>query len=106
MLYLFESHISGLRADDIMGKIGFSNSCRVEATSFAGGIWVLWKDTVNADILALHSQAIHMRISNYSSMSKFFCSAFYASPQHGKRKGLWEFLGALATQTSKPWVAA
>lgn len=53
IFYLFETCISGTQADDI-SKLGFDNSCKVEAVGFFGGIWILWKDSVSVDIVALH----------------------------------------------------
>ncbi|PPR95294.1 hypothetical protein GOBAR_AA25368 [Gossypium barbadense] len=41
ILCLFKTQISALRVDGIFGKLGYQNSCRIEANGFAGGIWVL-----------------------------------------------------------------
>ncbi|KAK4277819.1 hypothetical protein QN277_015755 [Acacia crassicarpa] len=42
ILCLLEPRISGVRADKVCRKLGFSHWMRVEATGFFGGIWVLW----------------------------------------------------------------
>lgn len=41
VLGLIETRISGDRADKVVRKLGFSDWIRVEATGFAGGIWIL-----------------------------------------------------------------
>lgn len=40
MFCLMETRISGRCADNIINKLNFPNSCRVEAEGFSGGIWV------------------------------------------------------------------
>lgn len=38
LLYLLETQISGVRANNVIAKLGFVNSFRVEANGFASGI--------------------------------------------------------------------
>ncbi|KAG8472183.1 hypothetical protein CXB51_036508 [Gossypium anomalum] len=47
---LLETRISGVRADSIILNSGFKFSHRVEVRGFAGGIWVLWNESVSIDI--------------------------------------------------------
>lgn len=37
MFYFLETRVSGARADRIIGRMGFTNSFRVETTGFSGG---------------------------------------------------------------------
>ncbi|KAK8647884.1 hypothetical protein V6N13_121608 [Hibiscus sabdariffa] len=53
---IFEPRISGRRADNFIRSSGFECSFRVEATGFSGGIWVLWRNTISLDILAVSNQ--------------------------------------------------
>lgn len=59
---LFETRISGCKVESVIAKLGFTRSYRVEAEEFAGGIWVLWNDDSNVDVLSIHPQFVHMRI--------------------------------------------
>lgn len=45
IIVLVETIISGPKAVNVIRRIGFSNSHRVEARGFSGGIWVLWKSS-------------------------------------------------------------
>ncbi|TYH73666.1 hypothetical protein ES332_D05G345200v1, partial [Gossypium tomentosum] len=46
--------ISGIRDDEVISKMDFPNSFRIEANGFVGGIWFLWSDNILVDILELH----------------------------------------------------
>lgn len=46
---------------------------------FSGGIWILWKDSVEVDIIGVHAQVIHMEVKQGNK--EFLCFAVYASPQ-------------------------
>ncbi|MBA0754494.1 hypothetical protein Gogos_020683, partial [Gossypium gossypioides] len=40
VISLFETRVSGRKADSVISRLGFPNSFRVEAVGFAGGIWI------------------------------------------------------------------
>ncbi|KAK5770907.1 hypothetical protein PVK06_047064 [Gossypium arboreum] len=46
-----EPRVSGRKADEVIAKIGFQYSHRVEARGFSGGIWLGWNSSVNLEIL-------------------------------------------------------
>ncbi|KAJ4833138.1 hypothetical protein Tsubulata_006247 [Turnera subulata] len=103
LLVILEPRISGKRADYVIKKLGFSNSHRVEARGFAGGIWLLWDESrVQVSILFNHPQFIHTRVSDLDH--SFLFTAIYASPQECWRKFLWSNLAALASSISEPWI--
>ena len=79
LVVLMEPRISGSKADEFIKKIGFDNSHRVEVVGFSGGIWLLWQNVIEVEVLLNHKQFIHFRIS----MNKVFMSwatTVYASP--------------------------
>ncbi|KAL4278142.1 hypothetical protein GQ457_03G020710 [Hibiscus cannabinus] len=61
LVALLEPRISGNRANGIIRSMGFRNSFRVEAHGFSGGIWVLWRDSIEVEILSVSNQFIHGR---------------------------------------------
>ena len=63
MIVLLEPRISGLKADAFIKKSGFNKSHRVEAEGFSSGIWILWKDIFDVEIIRNHTQFIHLRVS-------------------------------------------
>lgn len=67
---LVETRISGIRAYTVVRKLGFHNWLRLEASGFAGGIWVLWnKVDTDVEYLASDIQFLHCRLTDrrYSS---------------------------------------
>ncbi|KAK8671094.1 hypothetical protein V6N13_037702 [Hibiscus sabdariffa] len=96
-----ETRLSCSRAAKVIASLGFSNSFRVEALGFTGGIWICWFDTIELEILSCHFQFVHCRISdgNDSILSTFV----YASPHSRQRNDLWFCLQELAGSIFEPW---
>ncbi|KAK8589756.1 hypothetical protein V6N12_024147 [Hibiscus sabdariffa] len=53
--------IWGDRADRVLSRLGFSNSFRVQVSDLSGGIWLLWNDGIDVDILSVSNQFVHGR---------------------------------------------
>ncbi|MBA0752034.1 hypothetical protein Gogos_000914 [Gossypium gossypioides] len=51
---LLESRVSGSKADNIIAKLGFQYSHRVEAIGFSRGIWIGWKYSVRLKVVCSH----------------------------------------------------
>ncbi|KAK5840874.1 hypothetical protein PVK06_009779 [Gossypium arboreum] len=103
---MFEVRISGARAEVVIAKLGFDYSFRVEATGFAGGIWLLWNEGSSVEFFEAHLQFIHVRIRDRRCCRPFLCTAVYASPHSGLRTQLSEGLDLLATIINEPWILA
>ncbi|GMJ06883.1 hypothetical protein HRI_004357500 [Hibiscus trionum] len=99
-----EPRISGPKADDFIRRSGFTSSFRVEATGFSGGIWVLWKDIVQVDIIVVSDQFIHAICADISGNNRFHITFVYASPTRCIRQGIWAQLQALEPPDLSPWV--
>ena len=106
ILALFETHISGDRADEVCRKLGFSGRFRVEAHGFAGGIWVLWDAAeVQLNLIRSHSQYVTMEVSQ-RGLQPWFFTAVYASPMGHVREALWGELERFAGSIAVPWLLA
>ena len=89
ILALFETRISGSRADEVCRKLGFSGCFRVEAQGFAGGIWILWDAAeVQLNLITSHPQYVTMEVRQRGAHPWFF-TAIYASPMGHVREFLW-----------------
>ncbi|KAK8586172.1 hypothetical protein V6N13_130694 [Hibiscus sabdariffa] len=99
-----EPRISGKRADSVISSLGFPYSHRVEATGFAGGIWLAWYDTISVTVDITHFQFMHFRITNNKTRSSFYATAVYASPTVSGRKFLWPHLERLGSTIRGPWI--
>lgn len=55
VLALFETRVSGDRADKVLGCLGFEQWVKVDVVGFSGGLWVLWNEcVVHVDVLHVH----------------------------------------------------
>jgi len=103
---LFETRISGPRAQQVCERIGFRNFFRVDAQGFQGGIWVLWNsDEFDVDVLNTHEQFVTVEIKPHGHPS-WNLTFVYASPHLQTRELLWPQLQHLATDYQKPWLLA
>lgn len=80
LVCLLETRVSSVRAYDVITKFGFSNSFRVEANGFAGGIWFVWNDNISDEVLEVYFQMVHVKISSNQNRDSFLCSIVYSSP--------------------------
>lgn len=55
ILSLVETRISGNNADRVIKKLCFEISHRIKARGFAGGLWLLWNNMVEIEILVNHA---------------------------------------------------
>ncbi|KAL4298012.1 hypothetical protein GQ457_12G025440 [Hibiscus cannabinus] len=99
-----ETRISGSNASDVIARLGFDNSFRVEAAGFSGGIWICWFSHVTIDIIYCHFQFILCRIYIPTSDKSCLATFVYASPDYRKRRALWDYLRDLSLHIQEPWV--
>lgn len=106
VLVLVEPKISGVQADRIISKIGYQRSHRIEATGFSGGIWLLWSENIELEILYSHHQFIHTLVK-WPEVGKYtHFTAVYGSPTPSTKEHLWNDLSMLASNTSNAWFVA
>lgn len=64
VMVIVEPKINGRRADDQIGKLGFSGHYRVKSDGFSGGIWLLkHHNLVWVFMLSKHFQCLHVQLS-------------------------------------------
>lgn len=104
MVGLLEPRISGCTADKACKGFGFANWIRVEAAvGFSGGIWILWKNNINVDVVATNPQFVTTRVSK-DNMNVGLVSFVYDSPSHNLRKKLWEVLSKDKLDLNCEWL--
>ena len=106
VVVLVEPRIAGTRADNFIKKSAFQFSYRIEAQGFSGGIWILWNDLVEIQIIGTHFQFIHMKVKPIGNVKEFYFTTVYGSPNSLSRKELWRDLQLLSQMISDPWILA
>lgn len=105
VMALMETRVSGARADKITTRLGFSNWFRVEATGFAGGIWVLWNNwDVDIQYIGSNTQVIHCKLTEKTSCDESYVSFVYGEPNAQMRVALWSYLRSLAHNVRGKWL--
>lgn len=105
VLGLAEPRISGDRADQVCTKLGFSYWVRVEATGYAGEIWVLWnKKKVEISYLSSSTQSVHCEILELASKKTSCVTFIYGDTSPAKRNQLWVDLRVLARSMRREWL--
>lgn len=89
-----EPRISGINVVNTINLMGYPFSHKVEAHGFKRGIWMLWKNSVKASMIANSLQFIHLQVID-NRMCTHFITCIYAYPQQGPRKELWDSLEEL-----------
>lgn len=51
---LFETRISGCKVENLLVKLRFEYSFKVEVERFAGGIWLFWNEGTSMEVLEIH----------------------------------------------------
>ncbi|MBA0739955.1 hypothetical protein Gogos_013180, partial [Gossypium gossypioides] len=101
---LLEPKVSGSKADDIIAKLGFHHSYRIEARGFFGGIQVGWRDTIQLEIIQNHPQFILVKIHNRGIIQPILTAIVYKIPNPVKKKSLWEALKATIPYDNAHWI--
>ena len=79
IVVFMEPRVSGMKADEFIKKNGFEFSHRVEAVGFSRGIWLLWQNCVEVELVINHRQFIHFKVCR-NNIFVSWVTAVYASP--------------------------
>ncbi|XP_028769381.1 uncharacterized protein LOC114726829 [Neltuma alba] len=101
---LVETRVSGNKVKDIVKRMGFNFSVRVEARGYTGGIWLCWKEeNLSVEVLWECEEFSHVRIDRSNSLV-CFCTIVYANPQGVRRNELWDKWNVIAQEEKGPWL--
>lgn len=88
---LLEPRTSGAAADKVCRSFGFDNWVRIEAMGFCGGIWVLWDNNLDMEVITTNPQFILCKVRKGVG-EEAYISFVYGIPKHNLRRKLWEGL--------------
>ena len=105
IIVITETRVGGDRAERIIADLPFDGFILTETTSYAGGLWVLWKkEEANIDLLTATEQEIHATVKVRCSNLTWFISTIYASPRLAERRLVWSNLLEIAKLHNHPWL--
>ncbi|KAF7825274.1 ribonuclease H [Senna tora] len=99
MVCLFETRCSGIKAEAIIKKLGFNNYAINDARGYAGDIWALWNQDIDATCTYSHEQFLQLEIKDQIK-GKWDVIAVYANPHAQIRDSIWPILESKCTNSS------
>ncbi|KAJ1436793.1 Endonuclease/exonuclease/phosphatase superfamily [Sesbania bispinosa] len=106
ILSILEPRMSGIKANRLIKRMGFSFCHVVHSQGFSGGLWLLWRDDMcRLEVICDHVQYIHVRVFPLDGLDPWLLTIIYASPRPNLREDLWSHLINIANSTSEAWVA-
>ncbi|OMO65780.1 reverse transcriptase [Corchorus capsularis] len=100
---IMETRVSNERADDIIRRVGYQNSTRVDGLGFADGIWLLWNEE-EVDVTVEHSNFQSITVNIRRKEGNLRLTTVYGSPTPSNREQLWDTLKELGESSNDPWV--
>ncbi|PPD80259.1 hypothetical protein GOBAR_DD22801 [Gossypium barbadense] len=86
-----------VKADGVIRGIGYAFSFRDETRGFAGGIWLLWKSSLQLDIIPVTNQFVHLAMRAPTSPFLWVIGGdFNGIVSHEERKGGSILISALS----------
>lgn len=104
MVCLLETRVGGRKANEVIAKLGFHSSHRVEAKGFSGGIWIAKKNTVKVNVIQIHPQFVLAQLYNDNHVQHPLIAFVYESPNPVKRGLLLESLEQIIPNRNTPWM--
>ncbi|XP_031127770.1 uncharacterized protein LOC116029866 [Ipomoea triloba] len=102
---LLEPKVSSSHANTICSSLGYEEWVRVEAVGFSGGIWVLWKDSINIEVIDTHPQFITLQV-HHAELGVWRLSVIYGSPNPYLKRKLFADLTTNTSDYQGPWLLA
>ncbi len=102
VIFLCETKSMEVRMSKLACSIGFSEHVVVGASRKAGGLCLMWSNTIDVKVLEFNSRTIAITVQDE------FCSwsliGFYGPPYHAKRRKAWTNLHGLLKSINGPWM--
>lgn len=88
MVVLIETRVSGAIVNRVISNLGMPKSHKVEAREFSGGIWVLWKESVEVQVLVNSRKFVHLKVKFLALTDWVLFTGVYGSLRDSLRRQL------------------
>ncbi|KAL5832096.1 hypothetical protein ACOSQ4_017450 [Xanthoceras sorbifolium] len=103
LVFLCETRLRGVWAEQIKRKLGFENGFHVNCEGKSGGLILLWNNLWDVEIKSFSKS----HIDSFVRMDDGNCWRFtglYGCPHQNLRRDFWELLKRLKMGSSLPWL--
>uniref|UniRef100_A0A2N9FPZ2 Reverse transcriptase domain-containing protein n=1 Tax=Fagus sylvatica TaxID=28930 RepID=A0A2N9FPZ2_FAGSY len=88
--------------EKVRKSIGFTDMKVISSNGSAGGLCMMWSDSVKVNVIEFDDHIIAIEIID--GVCDWVLVGFYGPPYAVKRKGVWENLSAFLESVKGPWV--
>ncbi|XP_026451804.1 uncharacterized protein LOC113352159 [Papaver somniferum] len=90
MVFLSETKLSSEASTTRVDQFGFENSCVVSSIGRSGGLWLLWRNSINLEVISSSPNLIHVVIHNDGPRQSWHLFCIYGPPRLSDRASFWE----------------
>lgn len=105
-MILSETKAKQNKLQKLKQQLSFDNIFVVDSVGTSGGLCLLWKNSVSAEVIYSDCNVIHSYVINKNTNVGFHYSFVYGIPIRQHRKHFWEKLRRLHIDTHKPWICS
>lgn len=91
-IILTETKVAGEEANNIMNRLNFENSAKVDVDGASGGLYALWNNDLSVQTIAQSPQELYLFIKVKNHTQPFFLSAVYSRPYASFKSLIWDNL--------------
>ena len=103
LVFLMETKFDVTEMDGVKRKIERQQGLLVSRIRRAGGLVLLWKNSLQVDILSYSPGHIDAIVSEEQGLKKWRFTGFYGHPKTRKRGESWTLLKNLSRRSHLPW---
>uniref|UniRef100_A0A2N9GNN9 Reverse transcriptase domain-containing protein n=1 Tax=Fagus sylvatica TaxID=28930 RepID=A0A2N9GNN9_FAGSY len=101
IIFLSETKADEVRMEKVRKSIGFTDMKVISSNGRAGGLCMMWLDSVKVNVIEFDDHIIAIEIID--GVCDWVLVGFYGPPYAVKRKGVWENLSAFLESVKGPW---
>ncbi|KAJ1420313.1 Zinc knuckle CX2CX4HX4C [Sesbania bispinosa] len=79
-------------------------NCRGEGKRHAGGLAVIWKNSLDVNIISYCENHITMKINLIAEGISFLLSGIYGFPENSNKERTWQLMNSLKPESRTPWL--
>ena len=102
IIFLCETKANGERMDYVNRRVGFNENVVIEAKGRVGGLWLMWKNNVQIEVVEFNKYVIAVKILDPGG--DWYLIGFYGPPYASKKRKVWENFCALLETFQEPWI--
>lgn len=102
IIFLCETLVHERKMEELKMKLGFSSCLSVDREGRSGGLVVLWRDSVDVQVLSFARHFINLEVED-ERFGKWRLTDFYGCLESSTRRESWNIIRDLSDMSNLPW---